>query len=221
MTLADSVDPESEASPTSFETYELPHRVTSLEKLAQYMNGPTEDPILYPGSSGDTSLVSVFGNRVIHVDPDEGYMRSLRSRGCFAVTSTIEGFLKGLGPTDRFWLVYSHNAGTVPEGLLPITRYVIANNWHGSANHMGQQQEFQVVCAMVPGSSEVMDADNARKGLGLARCAVSREGRVFFGDAISGLEPGTFTVHEEPKNPEALWLFVNKTLGSSTPEGCL
>lgn len=154
--------------------------------------------ILYPGSSCDEALVKVFGEQVIHVDPDEYAMDAMEKAEHKAVESTIEDYVKDMPEKDSVDLVFSYNAGLVPPELLDkicAGGYVIANNWHGSANDLSEKSEFKVVCAIDPQDGEIVGSEKAREALGVVETE--------FGEVA--------------KYPDVLWLF-KKSPNESAPE---
>lgn len=176
----------------------------------------TEDShILYPGSAADTQLADVFGGNVIHIDPDDKPMEALRKIGLQTETTTFEDYLKKQPADVKIDLIFSHNAGDVPEEALQKLReggYIIANNWHGSANALGENEDLELLCAINPGENTLIDVETAKEGFGTTQLAITREGKVISNsDAIAALPEGTFTLIEQENNTEARWLFRKKS----------
>ena len=124
------------------ETYFHQDVAKALGKLRERMtNIDDTSVILYPGSNSDETFASVFGSGVIHVDPDEHAMDVMREKGYNVAEMTIEEYVSNMPEEGRVDVVFSYKSGLVPQELLdkiPVGCYVIANNWHGSANSLGK-----------------------------------------------------------------------------------
>ena len=173
--------------------------------------------VLYPGSAADATFADVIGKQVIHIDPDEVSIRELQTEGYVGVPTTKEEYYAHnrdlMGAVD---MIISYNAGEVSDeesSFIRLGGYVLANNWHDSANAMARQEDFELVGA-VDESGAVGDADAAAEALGYDRMAVSYgKGCVVFGaDEIAKLEKGTYTEMTEPSNTETIWLFRKKDI---------
>ncbi len=177
------------------ETYFHQDVAKALGKLRERMtNIDDTSVIIYPGSSSDETLARVFGPGVIHVDPDEYAMEAMREKGYNVAEMTIEEYVSNMPEEGRVDVVFSYNSGLVPQELLdkvPVGCYVIANNWHGSANSLGKNPRVTLVCAIDPESKsgEIINEEEAQAALG-----------------IITTESGNMNIDIE-KNPNTLWLF--------------
>lgn len=207
-----------EAQSPVINVYANPQSQRALELLRGIMHGVGSDAtIIYPGSAADVQLAKVFGETVIHVDPDAASMDALRRHGLVAISARVEDYLPSL--TRPIDVLFSYNAGIPGEDIRSMIRpggYLIANNWHEAANAIGGDRSFDIVAAINPGQETLIAPDVARKGLGYTEVAITSGGNVIMGDEeIAKLEPGTYTRMQDPKNTEALWLFIKKDPGYS------
>jgi hypothetical protein len=177
------------------ETYFHQDVAKALGKLRERMtNIDDTSVIIYPGSSSDETLARVFGPGVIHVDPDEHAMDVMREKGYNVAEMTIEEYVSNMPEEGRVDVVFSYNSGLVPQELLdkiPVGCYVIANNWHGSANSLGKNPRVTLVCAIDPESKsgEIINEEEAQAALG-----------------TTTTKSGNMNIDIE-KNPNTLWLF--------------
>lgn len=168
--------------------------------------------VLYPGSSTHAGVARIFGkDKVTHVDPDPSAMSAMAEGGYQAVTSTIEDY----DTAEPFDLIVSFNAGTLEpdeiQRLLSPTGYVIANNWHGSANRMAEYEDFKLLGAVLPSytDGEIVHGDDAAKGLGVARLGVAPGGKIVEGDDI---DENTMGIIDSERSPDGLFLFQRQRL---------
>lgn len=177
------------------ETYFYPNVAKALGKLRECMtNIDDTSVILYPGSNSDETFASVFGSGVIHVDPDEHAMDVMREKGYNVAEMTIEEYVSNMPEEGRVDVVFSYNSGLVPQELLDKISagcYVIANNWHGSANDLSNNPNFTLVCAIDPESKsgEIINKEGAQAALG-----------------TTTTKSGDMDIDIE-ENPDTLWLF--------------
>lgn len=126
--------------------------------------------VLYPGSNAHAGVARAFGkDRVLHVDPDPNAIKALVKAGFEAVESTKEDYT----PEEPFDVIVSYNAGTLeppePQRLLTPFGFVIANNWHGSANRMVKYKDFTLRGAILPSFTDgaIVMGEAAAEGLGI------------------------------------------------------
>ena len=104
--------------------------------------GWQEDPnqlILYPGSNSDRTMTEVFGNQVVHIDPDDKALALLQKKGFRTEQMTIEDYIANMSDREKVGMILSYNAGLVPDSALERLReggIILANNWHGSADDL-------------------------------------------------------------------------------------
>lgn len=131
----------------------------SMEKRGAYVNqellahlkvakyeiirlGWQEDPnrlILYPGSNSDRTMTEVFGNQVVHIDPDGKALALLQKKGFRTEQMTIEDYIANMSDGEKIGMILSYNAGLVPDSALEHLKeggIILANNWHGSADDL-------------------------------------------------------------------------------------
>lgn len=189
----------------------------SLRTIKTAMPDITEESVIvYPGSAADTGAAEVFGRGVVHIDPDESSISSMQQAGYVGIPSTFEEYLAAMPADQQIDVIYSHNAGLVPAEALARLRqggYVIANNWHGSANDMGEKPDFELVTAVASGTTETIPADQAQRGLGTYEIAIVRGARMVTDsqeiEAIRN-DPGVIITDDNYKNTEAQFLFRKK-----------
>lgn len=177
------------------ETYFYQDVAKALNKLREHMmNIDDTSVILYPGSNSDETFASVFGSGVIHVDPDEHAMDVMREKGYNVAEMTIEEYMSHMSKEGRVDVVFSYNSGLIPKELLdkiPEGGHAIANNWDGSANDLGNNPNFTLICAINPRSEsgEIINKEEAQAALG-----------------TTTTKSGNMNIDIE-KNPDTLWLF--------------
>lgn len=170
-----------------------------------------ESTIVYPGSAADAQCANVFGKNVVHVDPDEASIDAMLAAGYQGKACTFEEYLASLDPNQQFDLIFSHNAGLVPGEALARIRsggYVVANNWHGSANDLGDNREFTPLGAVTPGGTELISSEDAQTGLGEVEYALKRGELLTDKDEIDKVRNDSdVIVMTQHKNTEAQWVF--------------
>ena len=177
------------------ETYFHQDVAKALGKLRERMtNIDDTSVIIYPGSSSDETLARVFGPGVVHVDPDEYAMEAMREKGYNIAEMTIEEYVSHMSKEGRVDVVFSYNSGLLPQELLDkIAKggHAIANNWDGSANDLGNNPNFTLICAINPKSKsgEIINKEEAQAALGTITT-----------------KSGAMDIDVE-KNPDGLWLF--------------
>ena len=154
------------------ETYFHQDVAKALGKLRERMtNIDDTSVIIYPGSSSDETLARVFGPGVVHVDPDEYAMEAMREKGYNIAEMTIEEYVSHMSKEGRVDVVFSYNSGLLPQELLDKIAeggHAIANNWDGSANNLGNNPNFTLICAINPKSKsgEIINEEEAQAALG-------------------------------------------------------
>ena len=104
--------------------------------------GWQEDPnqlILYPGSNSDRTMAEVFGDQVVHIDPDSKALAWLQKKGFRTKQMTIEDYIANMPDGEKIGMILSYNAGLVPDSALERLQeggIILANNWHGSADDL-------------------------------------------------------------------------------------
>lgn len=117
--------------------------------------GWQEDPnrlILYPGSNSDRTMTEVFGNQVVHVDPDDKALALLQKKGFRTEQMTIEDYVANMSDGEKIGIILSYNAGLVPDSALERLQeggIILANNWHGSADYLHSKKGLELIGAVV------------------------------------------------------------------------
>lgn len=183
--------------------------VIKIRELTEHFNLHPQN-VLYPGSNQHAGVARVFGrDRVMHVDPDAASMETMSKEGYQVDANRVEDYKPG----KQFDLIVSYNAGTIEpdeiERLLSPTGYVIANNWHGSANRMATYKNFRLMGAILPSIHEgtVVDSDTAVQGLGTTRIGVIPGGIIVTGEAV---DEATMSVFDNKNSPDGLFLFQRR-----------
>ncbi len=205
-----------EAEQSVPELYENTSMLEAVKTLTPEIS--TSSTIVYLGSGPDTSLASVYGKSVIHVDADEEQLAAICSAGYRCELADYDEFAAGLEDDTHLDLVYSHNSGLVPESILskiPSGGYVIANNWHGSANNMGANEDFYIVGAVSPKDQSIISPEDAHRGLGELETAIDMRSA----QMRTTVDPveieeirhlNGVIVDSSYKNAEAEWVFCKK-----------
>ena len=85
--------------------------------------GWQDDPnqlILYPGSSSDRTMADVFGEQVVHIDPDGNALAWLQDKGLRTEQTTIEDYIAHMPDGEKINIILSYNAGLVPDSALEL-----------------------------------------------------------------------------------------------------
>ena len=167
---------------------------------------------IYLGSAADTSFADVYGKQTVHVDTDADAIAALKEAGYQGESMNYETYANMLSDDTGLDIVYSHNSGLVPDVILDKIRpggYVIANNWHGSANDMAGKDLFEIVGAINPTDASVLPSDRASRGLGTDEFAIGDVGKMLTDSAaIDAIRDNpNWIVDKSYKNTEAKWVF--------------
>lgn len=194
-------------------------------QMAKRELGWQEDPnqlILYPGSNSDRTMTEVFGNQVIHIDPDNKALALLQKKGLRTEQTTIEDYVANMPDEEEIGIILSYNAGLVPDSALERLRdggIILANNWHGSADYLHSKEELKLVGAVVQGSEDFVTVQAAESLLGKVQCYLGNgpNGYVNYDPTEKQLEQartGAGIVFEEYRSPDSLWIFRKESVKS-------
>lgn len=134
--------------------------------------GWQEDPnqlILYPGSNSDRTMAEVFGNQVVHIDPDGNALVLLKNKGFPTEQMTIEDFIANMSDGEKIGIILSYNAGLVPDSALERLQeggIILANNWHGSADDLHSKKGLELIGAVVQDTEDFVTVQAAESLLG-------------------------------------------------------
>ena len=187
--------------------------------------GWQEDPnrlILYPGSNSDRTMTEVFGNQVVHVDPDDKALALLQKKGFRTEQMTIEGYVANMSNGEQIGIILSYNAGLVPDSALERLQeggIILANNWHGSADNLHNKKGLELIGAVVQDTEDFVTVQAAESLLGKVQCYLDSgpNGYVNYDPTEEQLEQaraGAGIVFEEYRSPDSLWIFCKKPVKS-------
>ena len=186
--------------------------------------GWQEDPnrlILYPGSNSDRTMTEVFGNQVVHIDPDDKALALLQKKGFRTEQMTIEDYVANMSDGEQIGIILSYNAGLVPDLALKRLQeggIILANNWHGSADNLHNKKGLELIGAVVQGSEDFVTVQAAESLLGKVQYLDNGpNGYVNCDPTEEQLEQaraGAGIVFEEYRSPDSLWIFRKKLVKS-------
>ena len=187
--------------------------------------GWQDDPnqlILYPGSSSDRTMADVFGEQVVHIDPDGNALAWLQDKGLRTEQTTIEDYIAHMPDGEKINIILSYNAGLVPDSALERLReggIIFANNWHGSADDLHSKKGIELIGAVVRDTEDFVTVQAAESLLGKVQCYLGDgpNGYVDYDPTEEQLEQaraGAGIVFEEYRSPDSLWIFRKKLVKS-------
>ena len=186
--------------------------------------GWQEDPnqlILYPGSNSDRTMTEVFGDQVVHIDPDSKALALLQKKGFRTKQMTIEDYIANMPDGEKIGMILSYNAGLVPDSALERLQeggIILANNWHGSADNLHNKKGLELIGAVVQGSEDFVTIQAAESLLGKVQYLDNGpNGYVNCDPTEEQLEQaraGAGIVFEEYRSPDSLWIFRKKLVKS-------
>jgi hypothetical protein len=186
--------------------------------------GWQEDPnqlILYPGSNSDRTMAEVFGNQVVHIDPDGNALALLQNKGFRTEQMTIEDYVANMSDGEQIGIILSYNAGLVPDLALKRLQeggIILANNWHGSADNLHNKKGLELIGAVVQGSEDFVTVQAAESLLGKVQYLDNGpNGYVNCDPTEEQLEQaraGAGIVFEEYRSPDSLWIFRKESVKS-------
>ncbi len=149
-----------------------------LEKAKSILELPEDLEILYPGSNADTSAADIFGkSHVLHLDTDQEAMAALSKAGYHTLIGRSEEYK----PDIQYDAVIFWNSGATPDSILNLIKpngYAISNNYHGAANILIEEKDFEIIGAINNGNKEFIQPEDARNLLGYhyVQIKVDRDG---------------------------------------------
>ena len=178
--------------------------------------------ILYPGSNSDRTMTEVFGNQVVHIDPDDKALALLQKKGFPTEQMTIEDYVANMSDGEKIGIILSYNAGLVPGSALERLQeggIILANNWYGSADDLHSKEELELVGAVVQGSEDFVTVQAVESLLGKVQCYLGNgpSGYVNYDPTEKQLEQartGAGIVFEEYRSPDLLWIFRKESVKS-------
>lgn len=184
--------------------------------------GWQEDPsrlILYPGSNSDRTMTEVFGNQVVHIDPDDKALALLQKKGLRTEQMTIEDYVANMSDGEKIGIILSYNAGLVPDSALERLQeggIILANNWHGSADYLHSKKGLELIGAVVQGTEDFIAGQAAESLLGKVQHYLGNgpNGYVNYYPTEKQLEQaraGAGIVFEEYRSPDSLWIFCKNS----------
>ncbi len=204
------------------EVYILDALVQQLKEAKRFIESqgwrPDEGSVItYHGSAADASLSSVFGDKVVHIDPDSASMEALKREGLIAETKTFEEYLEQLPPNTQIDLLFLYNSTSVDDTALARVRQggiVMANNWHGYADEMMKKDGFELLAVIEDGTNRTVTGNEAR-GILVTQTYIMKPGGTInknpSDDEIDATKGDPLcTVWVECENTENLWIFMRK-----------
>ena len=209
----------------------------SMEKRGAYVNqellahlkvakyeiirlGWQEDPnrlILYPGSNSDRTMTEVFGNQVVHIDPDDKALALLQKKGFRTEQMNIKDYVANMSDGEQIGIILSYNAGLVPDSALERLQeggIILANNWHGSADDLHSKKGLELIGAVVQGTEDFIAGPTAENLLGMQCFVYSAGGHVNENpteEEIGQARADADVVFEEYRSPDSLWIFCKNS----------
>lgn len=182
--------------------------------------GDPSQLILYPGSNSDRTMTEVFGNQVVHIDPDDKALALLQKKGFRTEQMTIEDYIVNMSDREKVGMILSYNAGLVPDSALERLReggIILANNWHGSADDLHSKKGLELIGAVVQGTEDFVTGPTAENLLGMQCFMYSVGGHVNENpteEEIEQARAGAGIVFEEYRSPDSLWIFRKESVKS-------
>lgn len=186
--------------------------------------GWQEDPnrlILYPGSNSDRTMTEVFGNQVVHIDPDDKALALLQKKGFRTEQMTIKDYVANMSDGEQIGIILSYNAGLVPDSALERLQeggIILANNWHGSADDLHSKKGLELIGAVVQDTEDFVTVQAAESLLGKVQYLDNGpNGYVNYDPTEEQLEQARASagiVFEEYRSPDSLWIFRKESVES-------
>ena len=176
--------------------------------------------ILYPGSNSDRTMAEVFGDQVVHIDPDSKALALLQKKGFRTEQMTIEDYIANMPDGEKIGMILSYNAGLVPDLALKRLQeggIILANNWHGSADNLHNKKGLELIGAVVQGTEDFIAGQAAESLLGMQCFVYSAGGHVNENPTEEGIgqaRADADVVFEEYRSPDSLWIFRKESVKS-------
>lgn len=200
----------------------LAHLQVAKRKIIRL--GWQEDPnqlILYPGSNSDRTMAEVFGDQVVHIDPDGNALALLQNKGFRTEQMTIEDYIANMPDGEKIGMILSYNAGLVPDSALERLQeggIILANNWHGSADDLHSKKGLELIGAVVQDTEDFVTVQAAESLLGKVQYLDNGpNGYVNYDPTEEQLEQARAsagTVFEDYRSPDSLWIFRKSSIKS-------
>ena len=197
-------------------------KVAKHEIIRLGWQGDPNQLILYPGSNSDRTMTEVFGNQVIHIDPDGNALALLKNKGFPTEQTTIEDYVANMSDEEEIGIILSYNAGLVPDSALERLQeggIILANNWHGSADDLHSKKGLELIGAVVQDTEDFVTVQAAESLLGKVQCYLGNgpSGYVNCDPTEEQLEQARAsagTVFEDYRSPDSLWIFRKESVKS-------
>lgn len=182
--------------------------------------GDPSQLILYPGSNSDRTMTEVFGNQVVHIDPDDKALVLLQKKGFCTEQMTIEDYIANMSDREKIGMILSYNAGLVSDSALERLReggIILANNWHGSADDLHSKKGLELIGAVVQGTEDFVTGPTAENLPGMQCFVYSAGGHVNENpteEEIGQARADADVVFEEYRSPDSLWIFRKESVKS-------
>lgn len=83
-------------------------KVAKREIIRLGWQGDPSQLILYPGSNSDRTMTEVFGNKVVHIDPDGNALALLKNKGFPTEQMTIEDYIANMSDREKIGMILSY-----------------------------------------------------------------------------------------------------------------
>lgn len=195
-------------------------KVAKRETIRLGWQGDPSQLILYPGSNSDRTMTEVFGNQVVHIDPDDKALVLLQKKGFCTEQMTIEDYIANMSDREKIGMILSYNAGLVSDSALERLReggIILANNWHGSADDLHSKKGLELIGAVVQGTEDFVTGPTAENLLGMQCFVYSAGGHVNENpteEEIGQARADADVVFEEYRSSDSLWIFRKESVKS-------
>jgi len=195
-------------------------KVAKHEIIRLGWQGDPSQLILYPGSNSDRTMTEVFGNQVVHIDPDDKALVLLQKKGFCTEQMTIEDYIANMSDREKIGMILSYNAGLVSDSALERLReggIILANNWHGSADDLHSKKGLELIGAVVQGTEDFVTGPTAENLLGMQCFVYSAGGHVNENpteEEIGQARADADVVFEEYRSSDSLWIFRKESVKS-------
>ena len=195
-------------------------KVAKRETIRLGWQGDPSQLILYPGSNSDRTMTEVFGNQVVHIDPDDKALVLLQKKGFCTEQMTIEDYIANMSDREKIGMILSYNAGLVSDSALERLQeggIILANNWHGSADDLHSKKGLELIGAVVQGTEDFVTGPTAENLLGMQCFVYSAGGHVNENpteEEIGQARADADVVFEEYRSSDSLWIFRKESVKS-------
>jgi len=191
------------------ELYKSEVRENLFKHAKSYLNLPEVPRVLYPGCDTDVTVADVFGKDTVdHLDLNNDSMATLKKEGYRVFACNSEKY-QSAEPYD---LIVFWNSGSTPGSLLEQIKpggYVLANNYHGSANIISENLGFELIAGF--DNDRMYSPGEMKNWIGSDYMLVDREAKIQKLTKEEAKRVEDQTVVESPHAPDNLFVFQKKS----------